>query len=90
MLDVENGYVGMEREGEGKTNWKSSINIYTQPCVKQADTGKLLYSAGSSRGGWGRLQREGIRVNISLIDVVQQRPTQICKASSNSKIKTQA
>ena len=33
--DVQNGLVDTEQEGEGGTNWESSIDKYTLPCVKQ-------------------------------------------------------
>ena len=32
--DVKNGYVDAGREGEARTNWESSVNIYTLPRVK--------------------------------------------------------
>ena len=32
--DVENGLVGTAVEGEGGTNWESSMEIHTLPCVK--------------------------------------------------------
>ena len=32
--DVENGLVDTAREGEGGTNWESSIEIYPLPCAK--------------------------------------------------------
>ena len=35
-------------EGEGGTNWESSIDIYTLPCVTQTASGKLLYNSESS------------------------------------------
>ena len=31
--DVDDGLVDTEGEGEGE-NWKSSVDIYTSPCVK--------------------------------------------------------
>ena len=46
--EVEDGLVGTVREGEVGTNWESSIEIYTLPCVKQIASGKLLYNTGSS------------------------------------------
>lgn len=58
MLDIENRHVDTEREGEGKTNWKSSINVYTLPRVKQIDGGKPLYRARSS-GESGRVAPKG-------------------------------
>ena len=67
--------------------------IYTHPCVKLLAGGKLLYNTGNSAGcsvmTWrsgigvagGRLQQEGICVNTERIHiVVQQKPTQHCKA----------
>jgi len=35
-------------EGEGGTNWESSTDIYTSPCIKQITSGKLLCGTGSS------------------------------------------
>ena len=35
-------------DGEGGTNRESIIDINTLPCVKYIDSGKLLYSTGSS------------------------------------------
>ena len=34
-MQTENGPVGTVGEGEGGTNWESSIEIYTLPYVKQ-------------------------------------------------------
>ena len=34
-------------EGEGRMNWKSSIDIYIRSCVKEITSGKLLYNTGS-------------------------------------------
>ena len=33
-VDIENGLVSIVGEGEGGTSGKSSIDIYTLPCVK--------------------------------------------------------
>ena len=33
-IDVENGHVDAEVEGEGEANWKSRNDIYTLLCVK--------------------------------------------------------
>ena len=33
-IDVENGHVDTEVEGEGEANWKSRNDIYTLLCVK--------------------------------------------------------
>ena len=46
--DIEKGHVDTEGEREGGTNWESSSNIYTLPCVKWTAGGKLLHSTGSS------------------------------------------
>ena len=35
-------------EGEGGANWEIRTDTYTQPCVKQIASGKLLYNTGSS------------------------------------------
>ena len=35
MILVENRFVDTAEEGEGGTNWESSIDIYTLLCVKQ-------------------------------------------------------
>ena len=39
--------MGTAREEEGGMNLKSSIDIYTLPCVKQTARGKMLYNTGS-------------------------------------------
>ena len=44
---VENRLVGTARKGEGRMNWESSIDIYTQSCVKQIASGKLLNNTRS-------------------------------------------
>ena len=46
-LDVENGAVDTEREGESGTNGKSSINVYTLSCIKQIACEKLVYNTRS-------------------------------------------
>ena len=35
--DVENDLVDTAGEGEGRTNWESSFDIYTLPYVKQIE-----------------------------------------------------
>ena len=47
MNIVENRLVGIARKGEGRTNWESSIDIYTQSCVKQIASAKLLNNTRS-------------------------------------------
>ena len=44
---VENRLVGAVRKREGRMNWESSIDIYTQSCVKQIASGKLLNNTRS-------------------------------------------
>ena len=44
---MENELVDRAGEGEGGTNWESSIETYTFPFVKYLANGKLLYSTGS-------------------------------------------
>ena len=75
-------------------NWKSTADIYTPPCVKQMASGKQLFNRGSPAQcsvmtqmgelGWalgGRLKKKGMSVYLQLIHiVVQQKPTQHCKA----------
>ena len=39
--DIENRLMGTVGEKEGGTNWESSIEIYTLPCVKQIAKAKL-------------------------------------------------
>ena len=57
-------------------DWESGIDIYALLCVKQVDSGNLIYSAGSSaqcsmmawRGGMGeggRLRKEGYMYTYS-------------------------
>ena len=70
--DIENG-LWTQGEGEGGMNWKSCIEIYTSPCVKQIASRKLLliYNTRSPGwcsvwpkgvGWWGRLKRQGIYI----------------------------
>ena len=49
--DIENALVGKLGEGEDGTNWESSIDIYTPPCVKQTASGNLLHIPESSARG---------------------------------------
>ena len=69
---------GVEGKGENEMNCEIRIGIYTLPRIKQAASGKLLYSTGSSaqcsvmtcgeiKGCGRRFQREGIFVYIQLI-----------------------
>ena len=65
-------------EEDSGTNWESSIDIYTLPCVKQVVGGcciaqdRLLFSSVlyDDRGGWdgggvgGKLKREGMYIYI--------------------------
>ena len=44
---VENRLVDTAWKGEGRMNWESSIDIYTQSCVKQIASGKLLNNTRS-------------------------------------------
>lgn len=37
-------------EGEGGTNWKSSIGIYTRPCVRHIIIGDPLMAQGTQLG----------------------------------------
>ena len=83
-------------EGEGETNWGSSIETYTSTCVKWVASGKSLYDLGSlnpvlsdSLGGDGmgwevgeRFRKEGTHVYLWLIHVdVWQKPTQYCQVT---------
>ena len=45
--NVESGIVDTAREGEGRTNWESSVDIYILPCVKQIASEKLPSNTGS-------------------------------------------
>ena len=88
-INMENRHVDKRGDGEGGTDWESSIDIYTLPCVKQIASGKLLYSTGSSAwcsemtkmggmdgGKEGRFKRDRIYVYLWLIHfVVQQKLT---------------
>ena len=63
-------------------NWKSNIDIYILPCVKQVVGGKLLCNIGSSlscsvktqRGEMGRQReaQEGGGICINIADYVVQ------------------
>ena len=74
-------------EEKGGTNWERSITryplshsgpIYTQPCVKQIASGKLLYNIESlaqssvmtsmDRTGGGRVAKEGGNIRIHIVD----------------------
>ena len=46
--DTENRLVDTVREGEGGTNWESTMEMYTLSYVKQIASGKLPYNTGSS------------------------------------------
>ena len=45
---IENRLMNKVEEGEGGTSWKSSIETYILPYVKEIVSGNLLYDAGSS------------------------------------------
>ena len=70
MNPVENELVDTVGEGEGGTNWESSIDIYALSCVKQwvgscyitqgACPGTLWWLRGVGLGRGGRTKREGI------------------------------
>ena len=67
---------GVEEEGDGGMNWKSVIDIYTLPCVKQIASGNLLYTQGAhcgalwwpKEGGWGS-GREALEEGNICIDI---------------------
>ena len=90
---MENILADTAGEGEGGTNWESTIETYTLPHIKQIIDGKLLIKAGSSTQysattqrdgmGWvgGRPQGEGTYVYLWLTHVtLWQKQTQHCKA----------
>ena len=75
--DIENRPVNTAGEGDGGTNWESSVHLYTLPCAKQiagssritqgAQPSALWSSTGVRWGvrwgvGWGGLGREEIYV----------------------------
>ena len=78
--DVENKLGDTVGEGEGEPNCEGSIDMHTPPRVKQAASGKLLHNSGSAAlrpaGAWrGHCGgREGARIYLQLIYVVQQTP----------------
>ena len=45
--DSKTCVVNIAGEGEGRTNWESSTDIYTLSCMKQMTSGKLLYNTRS-------------------------------------------
>ena len=47
IWNVESGIVDTAREGEGRTNWESSVDIHILPCVKQIASEKLPSNTGS-------------------------------------------
>ena len=81
------------REGEGGTNWESSTDIYTSPCIKQITSGKLLCSTGSSakcsvatygsgmgvEGEWEAQEGGGIYTHIA--------DSSRCTAKTNNTVK---
>ena len=78
--DIENRCVDTAGEGEPGMNWKSSVETYTLPYVKQTASGNLLYDARHSNlvlcdnlAGWdgedgGRKVQEGGDIGISMAD----------------------
>ena len=48
---MENRLVDTVWEGDGWTNWDSSMETYTLPYLKQRASGNLLYDVGSSNQG---------------------------------------
>ena len=73
--DIEKRLVDTVGEGEGGTNWESSMETYTLPEVKQIASGSLLYDEGSSNlvlcdnlDGWDavgeRFKRDGTYVYL--------------------------
>ena len=45
--DMENGPVDLAREGKAGTNWRSSTDICTLPCVKQTASGSCPTAQGA-------------------------------------------
>ena len=79
--------VDTAEEGEGGTDWESSIETLPVPCVKQTASGKPLCNSELSlllcwpRQVGRRFRTEGIHVYVQLIHVVGwQKPTQHGKA----------
>ena len=80
-LKIQNRLIDTVGEGEGGTNWESSTEIYTLPCVEQMANGESPYSTGgpvwcsvtTERGGGGWGGREGGREGRA---GVWQKPTQ--------------
>ena len=60
--DIEKGHVDTVREGEGGTNWKTGIDMYTLPGVKHIASGKLVYRTGSSARRSVMTERGGRKV----------------------------
>ena len=52
------------REGEGGTNWKTGIDMYTLPGVKHIASGKLVYRTGSSARRSVMTERGGRKVQV--------------------------
>ena len=79
-MQTVNRHVDRVEEGEGETNWESSIGTYTLPYVKQLASGNLLYDTGSPNlvlcdnlEGWdgvvgGREVQEGGDIYIPMAD----------------------
>ena len=85
--DIESRLMGTVGEGEGGTNWESSIDIDIPPRVKQIASEKLLYNTGRRawprRVRWGRggsFRRERTYINIIMID------SGCCTAETNTTL----
>ena len=85
-----------EREGKGRTRWESSTDVYTQPCVTQMASGKLLHSAGNpsqcsvmtwragmgGRGGRSTRERIYIYIYIYILHITDS----LCCAAENKTV----
>ena len=67
--DIGNTHVDPEREGGGRTNWESSIDVYTLPSVRLTEGGKRLCDRGSS--AWGPVLKGGGRLRRDRMNFAQ-------------------
>ena len=83
------GYTG---EGEGGTTWKSTIDIYTLPRVKElagsrctaqeAQPGALWWPREVRWEEWGRLQRDGVYIHTHIYIIMTD--LSCCRAEINN------
>ena len=85
--DVETRLADAAGEGEGRTDWQSSVEVCTLPYVEWRAGGELLYDAGNSawyfvtteRGGEGEMYGESnVETYITMCKIDSQREFAVC------------